>query len=405
MPGFRYQAYSVEGKLHKGVLEADSARQARAQLRDQGLTPYRVEVIAANDPAAGARFRPVALSSTQVTQLTRSLASLLEAGLTVEQAFNALIEQAEQERVRQVLAALRGEVLAGNTIAKALGAFPRLFPELYRTLVAAGESSGRLPQVLGKLADYLEERHQLRARLALSLIYPSIVMAVALAVVGALLVYVLPQVVQVFQHAHQQLPLLTRALIALSGFLRATWILWIVLAIAAAIALRFAMKRPAARAAIHRFLWRSPLLGRVLRHLDAARLAATLSILVGSRVPILQSLEAAEGVMTLTPMRAALATAARGVREGMPLARALSATRAFPPVMVHLIASGEASGRLDEALERAARQQQHDIATRLAAFAALFEPAMILAMGGVVLAIVLAILLPIFQLNSMVGVR
>src|ERR1043165_1544942 len=168
MPGFRYQAYNVEGKLHKGVLEADRARQARAQLRDQGLTPSRVEVIAANDPAAGARFRPVALSSSQLTQLTRSLASLLEAGLTVEQAFNALIEQAENERVRQVLAALRGEVIAGNTIAKSLASFPRVFSDLYRTLVAAGETSGQVARVLGKLADYLEERHQLRSRLAVA---------------------------------------------------------------------------------------------------------------------------------------------------------------------------------------------------------------------------------------------
>ena len=403
MPGFRYQAYSVEGKLHKGVLEADSARQARAQLREQGLTPYRVDVIAANDPAAGARFRPVTLSSSQLTQLTRSLASLLEAGLTVEQSFNALIEQAESERVRQVLAALRGEVIAGNTIAKALGAFPHLFSDLYRTLIAAGEASGQLPRVLSKLSDYLEERHQVRARLMLALIYPSIVMAVALVIVGALLVYVLPQVVQVFQHAHQQLPLLTRSLIALSGFLKATWGAWLVAIVGIAIALRVAMRRPPSRAAIHRALWRAPLIGRVLRHLDAARLAATLSILVGSRVPILQALEAGTGVMTLVPMREALATAARGVREGMPLARALAATRAFPPVMVHLIASGETSGRLDEALERAARQQQADIAIRIAAFAALFEPAMILVMGGVVLTIVLAILLPIFQLNSLIG--
>ncbi len=403
MPGFRYQAYSVEGKLHKGVLEADSARQARAQLRDQGLTPYRVDVIAANDPAAGARFRPLTLSSSQLTQLTRSLASLLEAGLTVEQSFNALIEQAESERVRQVLAALRGEVIAGNTIAKALGAFPHLFSDLYRTLIAAGEASGQLPRVLSKLADYLEERHQVRARLMLALIYPSIVMAVALVIVGALLVYVLPQVVQVFQHAHQQLPLLTRFLIGLSEFLQATWGAWIAAIVVVAIALRAAIRRPASRAAIHRALWRAPLVGRVLRHLDAARLAATLSILVGSRVPILQALEAGTGVMTLVPMRDALSAAARGVREGMPLARALAATRAFPPVMVHLIASGETSGRLDEALERAARQQQSDIAIRIAAFAALFEPAMILVMGGVVLTIVLAILLPIFQLNSLIG--
>ena len=403
MPGFRYQAYNVEGKLHKGVLEADSARQARSLLRDQGLTPHRVEVIAANDAAAGSRFRAIALSNTELTQLTRGLASLLEAGLTVEQAFNALIEQAENERVRQVLAALRGEVIAGNTVAKALGAFPAVFPELYRTLVAAGETSGQLPRVLSRLSDYLEERAQLRSRLTLALIYPAIVMGVALVVVGALLVYVLPQVIQVFQHAHQNLPLLTRALIGLTAFLQATWFAWVALAVAAVVALRIALKRPGSRAAIHRFLYRAPMIGRVLRHLDAARLAATLSILVGSRVPILQALEAGTGVMTLVPMRDALTTAARGVREGMPLARALGATQAFPPVMVHLIASGEASGRLDEALERAARQQQNDIATRLAAFAALFEPAMILVMGGVVLVIVLAILLPIFQLNQLIG--
>src|SRR5260221_13928537 len=403
MPGFKYQAYSVEGKLHRGVLEADSARQARAALRDQGLTPYRVEVIAANDAAAGSRFRAVSLSHAELTTLTRGLASLLEAGLTVEQAFNALIEQAENERVRQVLAALRGEVIAGNTIAKALASFPDVFPELYRTLVAAGESSGQLPRGLTKLSDYLEDRQQLRARLSPALIYPAIVMTVAVLVVGALLVYVLPPVVQVFQHAHQQLPILTRALIALSGFLQATWGLWIALFVAAAVALRIAFKRPASRAAIHRYVWRAFLIGRVLRHLDAARLAATLSILVGSRVPILQALEAGTGVMTVTPIREALATAGRGVREGMPLARALGATHAFPPVMVHLISSGETSGRLDEALERAARQQQNDIEIRLAAFTALFEPAMILFMGAVVLAIVLAILLPIFQLNSMIG--
>ena len=403
MPGFRYQAYSVEGKLHRGVLEADSARQARATLREQGLTPYRVDVIAANDPAGGSRLRPMRLPTGEVTQLTRGLASLLEAGLTVEQAFNALIEQAENERLRQVLAALRGEVLAGHSVARALAAFPGVFPELHRTLVAAGETSGQLPRVLARLADYLEERAELRARLSLALIYPAIVLAVALCVVGALVVYVLPQVVQVFEHARQQLPILTRALIAFSVFLRATWVLWIVLAIAAGAALRWALARPVSRAKLHRLALRAPLVGRLLRQLDAARLASTLAILVGSRVPILTALEAAGGVMTLVPMRDALEVAARGVREGMSLSRALGATGAFPPVMVHLIASGEASGRLDEALDRAARQQHANLATRLATFAALFEPAMILAMGGVVLAIVIAILLPIFQLNALVG--
>src|SRR5258705_1618357 len=291
MPGFRYQAYNVEGKLHKGVLEADSARQARASLRDQGLTPYRVEVIAANDPTGGTRFRQVALSATEVTTLTRGLASLLEAGLTVEQAFNALIEQAENERSRQVLAALRGEVIAGNTVARALASFPDIFSELYRTLVAAGESSGQLPRVLSKLSEYLEDRQALRAKLSLALLYPAIVMGVALLVVGALLIYVLPQVLQGFQHAHQQLPILTRALIALSAFLQATWGAWIVLIVVAVVAFRIALKRAATRAAIHRFLWQAALIGRVLRHVDAGPLAATRSILARNHLALLQALQ------------------------------------------------------------------------------------------------------------------
>jgi general secretion pathway protein F len=403
MPGFRYQAYSIEGRLHRGVLEADSARQARSLLRDQGLTPWKVDVIAANDPGGGRRFRALALSSSELTRLTRGLASLVEAGLTVEQAFNALIEQAETERERQVLAALRGEVMAGSTIARALEGFPGVFPELYRTLVAAGEASGQLPRVLTKLADYLEERHALRGRLALALVYPAIVAGVSLVVMAALLVYVVPQVVGVYAHAKQALPLLTRALIALSAFLQATWPAWIVAAVAAFAGLRVALSRPRPRTRIHLALLATPVVGKALRQLDATRLAATLSILVGSRVPILAALEAGEGVMTLVPMREALVTAARGVREGMPLSRSLAATGAFPPVMVHLIAGGEATGRLDEALERAARQQQAELSTRLAAAVAVFEPALILAMGVLVLAIVLAILMPIFNLNQLVG--
>jgi len=275
----------------------------------------------------------VSLSRAELTRLTRSLASLIEAGLTVEQAFNALIEQAESERERQVLAALRGEVVAGSTIARALEAFPRIFPELYRTLIAAGESSGQLARVLSRLADYLEERQALASRLSLALIYPSIVLMVAVAVVVALLAYVVPQVVSVYAHAKETLPLLTRGLIALSSFLQAAWPALALLAVAALVSLRMALKRPAPRARIHELLWRAPGLGRLLRQLDSTRLAATLAILVGSRVPLLTALEAGGGVMTLIPMREALEGAARRVREGMPLSRALAATDAFPPVM------------------------------------------------------------------------
>ena len=403
MPGFRYHAYSIEGRLHKGVLEADSARQARSILRDQGLTPHKVEVIAANDAAGGGRFRTGDLPRSEVTRLTRSLASLLEAGLTVEQAFNALIEQADREKERQVLAALRGEVMAGSTIAKALESFPGTFPELYRTLVAAGEASGQLARVLGRLADYLEERDALRGRISLALVYPMIVLAVSILVMGALLVYVVPQVVQVYAHAKESLPFLTRALIAVSAFLKATWPAWIALVVVAVVAFRLALKRPGPRARIHAVLMRTPLAGPVLRQLDSARFAATLAILVGSRVPILAAMEAGGGVMTLIPLREALSQATRGVREGMPLSRALGSTNAFPPVMVHLIAGGEATGRLDESLERSARQQQADLSTRLQAAVAVFEPALIVIMGAVVFGIVLAILVPLFNLNQLVG--
>ena len=403
MAGFRYQAYNLDGKLHRGVLEADSARQARSLLRDQGLTPHLVEAIAANDPARGSRFRAVSLSRAELTRLTRSLASLIEAGLTVEQAFDALIEQAENERERQVLAALRGEVVAGSTIARALESFPRIFPELYRTLIAAGESSGQLAQVLSRLADYLEERQALASRLSLALIYPSIVLLVAVAVVVALLAYVVPQVVSVYAHAKETLPLLTRGLIALSSFLQAAWPALLLLMAGAIIGLKMALKRPVPRARIHSLLWRTPGLGKLLRQLDSTRLAATLAILVGSRVPLLTALEAGGGVMTLIPMREALEGAARGVREGMPLSRALAATDAFPPVMVHLIAGGESTGRLDEALDRTARQQQATLSTRMAAAVAVLEPALVVLMGLLVLAIVLAILLPLFNLNQLVG--
>lgn len=403
MPGFRYQAYTIEGRLHKGVLEADSARQARTLLRDRGLTPHRVEVIAANDAAGGRPGRGPSLSGPEVTRLVRSLGSLLEAGLTIEQSFNALIEQAESERERQILAALRGEVMAGSPVARAMESFPRAFPELQRTLVAAGETSGQLALVLTRLADYLEERDLLRGRIQLALVYPAIVLVVALLVIGALLVFVVPQVVQVYAHAKQSLPLLTRALIAASAFLQATWPAWIALVVALAVAWRAALARPAARARLDAFWLRVPLAGAVRRQLDATRLAATLAILVGSRVPILAALEAAGGVLSLAPMRDALAAAARGVREGQPLSRALGATAAFPPVMVHLIAGGEATGRLDEALERAARQQQASLANRLQAAVAVFEPALIVAMGALVFGIVLAILLPIFNLNQLVG--
>jgi general secretion pathway protein F len=408
MSGYKYEALSPDGRVRRGVLESDSPRQARARLREQGLLPVEIEAIAQAEtegsPATTRRVRRRRrrLGATALALLTRQLATLLGAGLTIEQALNALIDQAERDAERHLLAAVRGDVLAGQPLARALGRHPAAFPEVYVTLVDAGERSGRLADVLARLADYTEEREQLRAKVALAFVYPALVTLVAVTVVTGLLLYVVPQVVQVFQNANQQLPFLTRALLGLSHFLR-VYGGFVVIALAlAAVAARAVLAVPRLRARWHGHLLRLPVVGALARGLNTARLAATLAILVGSRVPLLASLRAGVGVVSNLPMKHALEDASERVQEGASLSRSLGASRLFPPLMVHMIASGESSGRLAEMLERTATQSTRELERRVAAFVALLEPLLILAMGGMVLAIVLAILLPIFELNQIV---
>jgi general secretion pathway protein F len=406
MSGYKYEALAPDGKVRRGVLESDSPRQARARLREQGLLPVEVDAIAQHEaegsPATARRVRRRRLGAAALALLTRQLATLLGAGLTIEQALNALIDQAERDAERQILAAVRGDVLAGQPLARALGRHPAAFPEVYVTLVDAGERSGRLADVLARLADYTEEREQLRGKVGLAFVYPLLVTIVAVTVVTGLLVYVVPQVVQVFQNTNQQLPFLTRALIGLSHFLRVYGGFVVIALVAAVVAGRAALAVPRLRALWHARLLRLPVVGALVRGLNTARLAATLAILVGSRVPLLTSLRAGAGVVSNLPMKHALEDAAARVQEGASLSRSLGASRLFPPLMVHMIASGESSGRLGEMLERTATQSTRELERRIAAFVALLEPLLIIAMGGIVLAIVLAILLPIFELNQIV---
>ena len=405
MAGYRYEALAPDGKVRRGVLESDSPRQARARLREEGMLPVDVAPIGAKETGGGRGGLPVwrgRLSALALALLTRQLAALLAAGLTVEQALNAVIEQSERQAERQLLAAVRGEVLGGQALARALSHYPGAFPEVYLTLVEAGERSGKLADVLARLAGYTEDREQLRGRALLAFIYPALVTIVAVTVVTALLVYVVPQVVQVFRNTNQALPLLTRALIGLSDFLRAYGVFVLVALAAAAIGARAALAVAALRERWHRWLLRVPVFAPLYRGINTARLAATLAILVGSRVPLLAALRAGGGVVSNLPMRRALEEAAGRVQEGSSLSRALGASKLFPPLMVHMIASGEASGRLAEMLERAATQQARELERRIAAFVALLEPLLILAMGGIVLIIVLAILLPVFELNQII---
>lgn len=402
MPGYRYKAVDAQGRETRGVLEVDSPRQARAQLREQGLFPVDVTAIeAAND--AGSPRRAFRMASADLANLTRQLATLLNAGLTVEATLSALIEQADSERDKQILAGLRGDVLAGQSLAAAMSKFPRVFDELYRTLVNAGESSGKLAEVLARLADHVEEQHALKQRLMMALIYPAVVLVVSLAVVTAMLVYVVPQVVGVFENTRQALPLLTRGLLAVSGFLKSFGIWLLVAGVIAAWFVRRSLANESVRRRWHFTLLRLPVIGRLERSRNAAQLASTLAILGGSGVPVMVALNAAQGVLSNLPMRDALERAAKAVQEGAALSRSLGVSGLFPPVMIHLIASGEASGRLPETLASAARQQQNEVSVRVSAFAALAEPALILFMGGVVLLIVLAVLLPILGLNQLVG--
>lgn len=403
MPGYRYTAYDIDGREQRGVLESDSPRLARSQLRQQGLFPLDVTlIIAANDADAGKTGRGGKLGTDALARITRQLATLLGAGLTVEQTFDALIEQSESEKERQLLARLRGSVLEGNPLGKSLAAYPETFSDLYQTLVSAGESSGKLPDVLNRLADHVETQQAMRQKLLVAMIYPLIVLSVCVLVVAGLMIYVVPQVVGVFETTRQTLPLFTRALLAVSRFFQATGIFWVLIGIAGFFAARAALKREAMRRRWHTWLLSLPVIGKTIRAQQSSQLAATLSILVGSGVPVLTALSASVGVVTNLPMKDALERAAVNVREGAGLSQAIGQSKRFPPVLVHLIASGEASGKLPQTLATAANQQQRDIEIRIAALAAMIEPAMILFMGVVVLAIVLAVLLPIFELNQLV---
>lgn len=405
MAAFRYEAIDTDGRTTRGVIEADGLRQARSRVREMGLVVVEVEAVSEDklQSGSGQRWRlRRGVSSAQLSMITRQLATLLEAGLPLEQALSALIEQTEEESLHQILAGVRSELLSGHTLAQAMSQYSTVFPDIYRALIKAGEASGELGHVMMRLADYTESRHALRQKVVLAFIYPAIVTCVALAVVMGLLVYVVPQVVSVFQQTQQTLPLLTRMLIGLSSFLQATWFYLLLVLIGAGLLARSLLQRPEIRFQWHSQLLHMPLVGRLVRGLNTARMASTLAILAGSGVPLLVALQAAAGVVSNLPMRQALEEATKKVREGVSLSRALGVSKMFPPILVHLISSGESSGKLDEMLDRAATQQEQEISGYTSVLTSLLEPVLILVMGFVVLVIVLAILMPIIEMNQMV---
>jgi len=409
---FRYAAADAAGKELSGVIEADSARAARQLLRGRGLLPLTMEPVVADAQRSALQLSlGRRLSQTELAVLTRQLASLLGAQLPVADALTVMVEQSEKQQIRELMAAIRTDVLAGSSLSNALARHRRQFPDIYRALIAAGEESGKLGSVLGSLADYVEERAKLQQKITLAFVYPVIVTLVALAVVIGLLTYVVPQVVQVFANTRQALPWLTRALIALSDFVRAYgWIL-LLLAVIAAFAVRRLLQLEAVRLRWHKRLLQMPVVGVLSRSLNTARFASTLAILAGGGVPMLRALQAAGETVSNLAMRARVLEATQRVREGFSLARALLTSsdedsqpgraRLFPPVLIHLIASGEATGKLPEMLGRAADIHAREAERRAMFFTSLLEPILILAMGVVVMLIVLAVLLPIIEINQL----
>lgn len=403
MAAYEYTALDALGRELRGVLDGDSARQIRQVLRDQSLLPVTVTEVSDAPPAKAFSFSfRNSIGTSDLALLTRQLSTLVRSGIPLEEALLAVSQQSEKARVRSVIAGVRSRVMEGRTLAEGLAAFPTVFPEIYRATVSAGEQSGHLDAVLERMADYTENRQILQQKIRNAMIYPVLLTFVCLGIVALLLAYVVPEVVRVFEAGDQVLPLMTRILIAMSDFLRAWWWLLIAIAVVAVWGFRRWVRNPAARLRYDAFKLRLPLVGRITRGNNAARFARTFSILAASAVPVLEALRIAAEVVTNTTMRRAVQDAAVRVREGAPIARSLGVSKLFPPMLVHLIASGETSGELEAMLERAADNQERELDGVVNTAVGILGPVMILLMGGFVFVIVIALLLPIFQLNQLV---
>jgi general secretion pathway protein F len=400
---FEYTALDPAGKERKGILEGDTPRHIRQLLREQQLLPVSVAEVAQKEAKRQRSFSPLRrVSSADLALLTRQLATLVRAGLPLEESLLAVSQQTEKPRVQSIVLGVRARVMEGHTLASGFTEFPRVFPEIYRATVAAGEQSGHLDNVLERLADYTEGRDQLRQKVLAAMLYPIVLTVLCFGIVSALLVYVVPQVVSVFQASKAKLPLITQLLIATSGFFRSYGLYLLIGAVLAVVLFRRWLRNPAARRQFHRLQLRMPVMGRLVRGFNTARFTRTFSILSASSVPVLEAMRIAGEVVTNLPMRDAVTDAAARVREGAPIGRSLATSRMFPPMTIHLISSGESSGELESMLERAAISQERELDGLLAALVGLLGPVLIVLMGLFVMGIVFAMLLPIFEMNQLI---
>jgi general secretion pathway protein F len=403
MGAYQYVAVDPRGKEHRGVLEGDTPRHVRQLLREKQLLPVEVAEVEARERKSQRHFTLFkGISALDLALLTRQLATLVKAGLPLEEALQAVSEHTEKPRLKSIILGVRAKVLQGHSLASGLDDFPHAFPTVYRATVMAGEQAGQLDTVLERLADYTESRHGLRQKVVQAMVYPVLLTVIALGIIIVMLIAVVPKVVGVFETTGQELPAMTRALIALSNLVQNWWFVLLGAIVAVSFLVGRLLKHEHVRRRVHALLLRAPVFGRVTRGLNTARFTRTLSILTASGVPALEALKISASVIANLPMRAAVEEAAVRVREGGAIGRSLSQSKLFPAMSIHLISSGEASGELDAMLERAAKHQESEMDGLLAAMLSVLEPLLIVLMGLVVLAIVMAILLPIFQINQLV---
>lgn len=403
MGAFEYTALDAAGKERKGILEGDTPRQIRQQLREQQLLPVVVAEVAQKEARRQRSFSLLRrVSPSDLALFTRQLATLVRAGLPLEESLLAVSQQTEKQRVQSIVLGVRARVMEGHTLAAGFAEFPRVFPEIYRATVAAGEQAGHLDNVLERLADYTESREQIRQKVLAAMLYPIVLTVMCFAIVSGLLVFVVPKVVAVFETSKAKLPLITRVLIATSDFLRSYGIYLLIAGILVWILVGRWLRDPAARRRFHRLQLHMPMLGKLSRGFNTARFTRTFSILSASSVPVLEAMRIAGEVVTNLPMRDAVTDAAARVREGAPIGRSLAASRMFPPMTIHLISSGESSGELESMLERAAISQERELDGLMAAMVGLLGPLLIILMGAFVMGIVFAMLLPIFEMNQLI---
>lgn len=404
MRAFEYQALDPNGRKKRGVASGDSARQVRQQLRDQGFAPLSVEVVEdkpeVRGVASGGRKK---LNNMELAVVTRQFATLLDSGLTIEDSLTGLIEQAESHKVKTILSGVRAQVVEGRSLADGLRMFPRAFPELYVASVSAGEQTGHLEEVLERLAEYTEAKQGLQQRLGIALVYPILLTLVSIAIIIGLMTYVVPQVVRVFEDNEQELPALTRVLISISDFLQANGLVLLVLILGATVLAAVVLRFEGPKYAFHGMILALPGISRLSRSLNTSRMARTLSILIGSGVPLISALRSSAEVVLNRVLKKHLQIATEEVEQGASINRALQRRNSFPPLFTQMVASGESSGRLGEMLEKSASALEREAESRISVVVSLFEPFMILLMGVVVLIIVLAILLPIFDLNQLIS--